>query len=300
MPIELLSRELGVRYVVEGTIHSSRCSRRCDLRIIDAEIDQVLLINRFASSRLDDESFRNLVVDGTVEHFSLVLAGALVEPLYPNEIDPECHIHYLEGVRYFTEGTAEALAKSRRALVRALKADSTFLPALAMQALVDLQRAVDDERYAIEALRSAQTTAEACRRNPSARVTAAFLDAAITVGFDPDEKEVARKLSEALLAMPPSVALRGRLYERRSLRRNREADRSSVPPPSPGLVAKSADAGLAGFDESPRCRPHDLFAHVMRAMAGVRCRQHLSPPYERSRSSRERESGSAAIGAGSP
>lgn len=266
--VEGLSEQFGVRYLIEGSIHDTPQCRRVDLRIVDAELDQVLLAHRFSSSRVDEASFRTLVVHGIVEHFDLIRAGALVEPLDPNEIDPECYIHYLEGVRYFAEGDSDGLCRAGLALDRATIADGGFLPARAMRALVSLQEAAIGQVVLSHALASARSVSDACRRAPSARVTAAFLDAAIAVAFDGDPAAAELQLSRAVLAMPASVALRGRLYERRSTRRDarRPDERRGT---AEGGRARDGESGFPALDDLLRRQPQNLFANVMRALAGL-------------------------------
>ncbi len=263
-----LSHELGVRYLVEGSVSESAGCRQLHVRIVDAEIDSVLLVSRFASSRADDASFRAMVVRGVVEHFSLVLAGALVEPLYPHQIDPEAYLHYLETVRLFTEGTGDATRRALRAIDRSLVVDAGFAPAHALRGLVHLQVAALNEEPCADgrvgdALETARAIADTFAGNRAAGVTGAFLDAALAIAFDADRERAESRLSKALMAMPESVASRGRLYDRRSTKR--DADGHSFV----GEGRRRVEASRDGRDDVPHRPSHNLFANVMRAMTGL-------------------------------
>lgn len=256
-----LARELGIRYLVEGSIAVAGGRLRIDVRVVDAEVDQILLTDRFASARLDAPAFMALVVQGVVEHFALVLSGALVEPLYPDEIDPESYLHYLAGVRGFTEGTAATLRDASLALERSLVLDDCFEPARALSGLVRLQSSALGEFASTDALATARAIADGCRGRQAARVTSAFLDAALAIGFDADRERAERALTRSLSAMPASVALRGRLFERRSSFRTRGGSGVDCTEPA-------AMQGVLALDALLR-EPRDLFANVMRAMAGL-------------------------------
>lgn len=267
--VDQLSAALGVRYLVEGRCDVSTKALRIDVRVVDAEVDQVFFTNRFASSRLDRVSFATLVSHAIVDHFSLVLSGALVEPLHPSEVDPECYVHYLEGVRYFADGSAEYLGRARLAMDRALIVESTFAPARAMRALIRLQCLAIGQIASRDAVDEARAVSATCRADGTARVTAAFLDAAIALEFDRQLGDGDLPLARALREMPASVVQRGRLFERRSCLRVS----------GPALSAddhRRSTAGNGGVDalgEQVRRQPKNLVANVMFAVADAHQRR---------------------------
>ncbi len=263
-----LWRELGVRYLIEGSVTIAGPTATIDVRGIDAELDQVLSIVRFRLPRDEFAGAQSLLARTIVDHFSLVVDGALIEPLCLHEAHPDCFTSYLEAVRHFADATSVGLHLARSALDRAIAGDTGFLAAHALRGLVMLQLAVIGEMAIDDALATARSVAAVwaprCARDASARLTMAFLDAAIVVESRTDRDRAGRRWANALSAMPPSVASRGRLFERRSHRRceaagvgPRERRRSG---------ASSIEHGIGALDAILSEQPGNLFASVMREM----------------------------------
>ncbi len=265
---DALGRGLAVRYLVEGSVSGTDAAPLVDVRIVDAQRDRVLLASRFAPAQTPSSAFMGLVARAIVEHFSLVVAGALVEPRCLEAVDPRCFLRYLEGVRRFDEAGDDALRAARDALDDALRIEPRFAAAHALLGLVALQLAATGTLSVRQALETAQSAALCSRRahdrDDSARLTAAFLDAAILLESCSEPERASRRWSDALLAMPASLASSGRLYERRSTIGPRVSNARS--PERRRMPGGTAAVTAAALDDVIRADPANVFATVLRAM----------------------------------
>ncbi len=270
-----IARRLGVRYLVEGSIAAASDRLRIDIRVVDAELDQVLFADRFACHAHEVEPFLLGVAESVTGHFALVVDGALVEPRIVGTLDVDAFNQYLDAVRSFSVGGEHALEQALLALKGSLSTDPYFAPALALRGIVLLQQS-EFLPYRVDSVDAARATLALLTSTGGAPVTTAFLDAALAIEDDIDWSRAECSLAKALRSLPASVALRGRLYDRRSTRRERPAD------PVVATEAPPAAAG-DGIDTSIRdvmaARQPDVFGNVMRLMAALHAQR-------RSRSSR--------------
>ena len=246
-----IASRLNVRYLIEGSIDYSDGLRHVDMRIIDAELDQLVLSDRFVSAPNGSSSFQEQVAEAVAVHFALIHEGALVEPICLVETQPAVLLDYLRAAHQFFVGRESAIEDTLGSLERALARDPGFMPALAMKGLALLYLASDsvDRDQFIERARTLSTI---CTASTAAHVTGAFLNAAIAFVCDADRPRAELHLANAMRWLPSSVPERGRLYERRS---------SFRPRPDAESTAKEIS--------SEACEHADLFTNLLALISHV-------------------------------
>ncbi len=156
-----IARELGVDYVVEGSVARLADRVRLTAQIIQADPETTLWSESF--ERPDDDV---LILQNS---FASAIAGAIHVELSPVEesrmaaarkVDPEVYQEYLQGRFFVDQGRPESIEKARLAFEKAIALDPTFAPAHAGLADVYGWQAY---LYAEPFIYAAKTEAEARR-----------------------------------------------------------------------------------------------------------------------------------------
>jgi TolB-like protein len=275
-----LSRKLGVRYLIEGSVLAAGERWRVDVRLVDAQADRVLFCDRFGCAGREVLLLQAQIAEVVAGHLSLVMAGDLTEPMWTQEIDPAAFLCYLDALRGFAEGSMQSLTTALTRLDEALVIAPTFMPATAMRGITLLQADNYHVRRDPEVVQTVRALGEVCLRQAPTLISTSLLDAGIASMYDFDWIRAESRLTKALKVMPSSVALRGRLANTLSIQR-RHDDAASVFEPAHHLDRsvdvtlndtrnklwrRDYDGAYAGFDDMLRENPQNVFAHVMRVM----------------------------------
>ena len=149
-------KELGVRYVLDGSVQRDQNQVRVNAQLIDAETGGHLWAERF------DKPLSNLF--GLQDDIVASLASQLGAELITNEArraeltpNPDSMDLYFQGMAWFNKGrSVENMAQARSFFERALALDSGNLDALLGTAAVDVQTAlgyfVDDRAERLESV----------------------------------------------------------------------------------------------------------------------------------------------------
>jgi serine/threonine-protein kinase len=125
-----IARELGVDFVVEGSIARLTDRLRLNAQIVRAEPEATLWSESFERREEDVLVLQNL--------FAQSVAGAIHVEVSPREaarladtrtVDPEVYQEYLQGRFFVDQGSPGSIEKARLAFEKAIRLDSSFAPA---------------------------------------------------------------------------------------------------------------------------------------------------------------------------
>ncbi len=127
-----VSRELGVRYVLEGSVRKAGNRVRITAQLIDATTGYHLWAERYDRELKDIFAVQDEVTQKIVQALAVTLTdreqGRLARPPIGN---PEAYDLVLRGTEYFRRTTKEANAEARNLFVKALDLDREYAAAYA-------------------------------------------------------------------------------------------------------------------------------------------------------------------------
>jgi adenylate cyclase len=130
--VQEVSKELGVRYVLEGSVRKAGDQVRITAQLIDATTDHHLWAERYDRPLQDIFALQDALVHKMVTALQLQLTvrerGYLLRKSTENV---EAYDVFLRGAAYFTRGTREANAQARQLYEQAVALDSTYADAYA-------------------------------------------------------------------------------------------------------------------------------------------------------------------------
>jgi len=281
-PAPAISRELGVRYLVEGALKRAVDRWEVDLRVVDAAEDRVILADRFACAGRDVLLMQADIAEALTSHLALHLAGDLHEPMWTHPTDPRAFVAFLDGVRKFGRGTDGAMASALRSFDEALDGDPTLVPARAYKGLALLQSDHQTAWLQADVQRTVRELSARCDAEGGRLVSSALLSGLIGRN-DCDWDRVDRRLTTTVASNPSAVAARLLLAGNLTLRRKFEGARDALAPVEGlerSLEADKAIAhallwsrdyagAIARFDVILRDEPDHMYASLMRFMAAI-------------------------------
>jgi TolB-like protein len=205
--VKQVGRELGVRYVLEGSVRKAAGRVRITDQLIDALTGAHLWADRFDGS-LDD-------VFDLQDKVAISVAGVIEPTLQAAEMrrsaarlttDLSAYDLYLRAFAVFFSATKERILEALRLLDQAIAIDPRYGPALSLAALCHLRFVVDGwaeapattRRKAIDLARQALQLGE---NDPGILANAAF-----ALGFFGEEIGAMMGLVDRALALNPSYA----------------------------------------------------------------------------------------------
>jgi adenylate cyclase len=130
--VQEVSKELGVRYVLEGSVRKVGDQVRITAQLIDATTDHHLWAERYDRPLTDIFALQDALVHKIVTTMKLQLSvrelGVLVRKTQENL---EAYDAFLRGVTYFYRSTREANAQARQMFEHAVALDPTYAEAYA-------------------------------------------------------------------------------------------------------------------------------------------------------------------------
>jgi adenylate cyclase len=137
--VKHIGRELGVRYVLEGSVRRSATQVRVDAQLIDAETDAHLWADRFDSDTADLLALQNQITGRNALNLELIIAEAARNTEHPDALD-----YVLRGrAVYLKPVTADTDAEAVGWYERALTVDPQYIEAQSSLAISLAGRAVD-------------------------------------------------------------------------------------------------------------------------------------------------------------
>jgi len=132
--VQEVSKELGVRYVLEGSVRKVGDQVRITAQLIDATTDQHLWAERYDRPLTDIFALQDALVHKIVTTLQLQLTVRERGYLVRKTENVEAYDVFLRGATYFTRGTREANAQARQLFEHAVALDPTYAEAYAFLA----------------------------------------------------------------------------------------------------------------------------------------------------------------------
>jgi adenylate cyclase len=125
--VQAIGKELGVRYVLEGSVQKAAGQVRIVVQLVDTTTDAHLWAERFDRPFKDIFALQDEIVQKIVTTLELQLSlqehGWIVRKHTDNL---EAYDHYLRGLEYFLRTTQEGNAQARQILEKAIALDSQY------------------------------------------------------------------------------------------------------------------------------------------------------------------------------
>ena len=137
-PIPEIARQLGVAYVVEGSVRKSGTQVRITAQLINAADGFHVWSDTFTRELRDIFAVQDEIAGLIAQNLQLKLRDA-AGPARP--VNPEAHGLVLEGRHFWTQRTETGFARAEKAFAKALEIDPGFAPAHAGLADVSAVRA---------------------------------------------------------------------------------------------------------------------------------------------------------------
>jgi TolB-like protein/Tfp pilus assembly protein PilF len=205
--VKQVGRELGVRYVLEGSVRKSGSKVRITGQLIDASTGTHLWANRFDGALEDVFELQDQVTERVISAIAPKLEQAEIERARRKPTGSlDAYDYYLRGLRALHQWTREANDEALSLFRTAFRLDPNFASAYGMAARCYSQRKVsswvEDRAFEIaEAERLARRAAELGRDDPVALATAG-----IALSYVVDDPEEGSDLIDRALALDPNFA----------------------------------------------------------------------------------------------
>ena len=206
--VKQVGRDLGVRYVLEGSVRKSADRVRVTGQLIDAATGAHLWADRFDGALKD--------IFDLQDDITLRVVGAIAPKLEQAEIDRamrkptgslDAHDHFLRGMWSFHKATKEDIAEALRQFLEAIDLDENFSSAYGMAAWCLGRRKINgwvgtgSPEFA-QAAEIAERGLE-CGQDDAV----ALAGCAIAVGYMADDLERAASLVDRARALNPNLAM---------------------------------------------------------------------------------------------
>jgi TolB-like protein len=138
--IKTVGRELGVRYVLDGTVRRFADRLRITSQLIDTTTGASLAANRFDGTLADVFELQDRVTEGVVGAVAPQLQQAEIVRAQRKTDDLDAYDYFLRGMAHYYQRTREATDEALRLWRHATELDPGFAMAYAMMAMCYFQR----------------------------------------------------------------------------------------------------------------------------------------------------------------
>jgi TolB-like protein len=143
--VQQIAEELGVRYVLEGSVRRAADQVRINAQLIDATTGGHIWAERYDGSMADVFSMQDQVAAKIVNALSIKLTPQEIKNLETTETsNTAAHDAYLQGISFYLRNTPADNAKAEKYLIRAVELDPEFKRAYAALAKVYFKTIDDD------------------------------------------------------------------------------------------------------------------------------------------------------------
>jgi adenylate cyclase len=205
--VRQVGRDLGVRYVLEGSVRKAANRVRITSQLIDATTGRHLWADRFDGEMADIFDLQDQVTTRVIGQIAPKVEQAEIERAKrkPTE-NLVAYDYYLRGMASFYRMTREDSDDSLKFYYRALELDPDFIAALSWASIAYTKRTqsnwmVDDKREIAEALRLARRAAELGQHHALALSTGGF-----TLAFLAGELDTGIALIDRALGLNPNLS----------------------------------------------------------------------------------------------
>jgi TolB-like protein/class 3 adenylate cyclase/tetratricopeptide (TPR) repeat protein len=205
--VRQVGRELGVRYVLEGSVRKAGTRVRITGELIDASTGAQLWSDRFEGGLEDIFDLQDMVTASVVGALAPKLESAEIERAMRKPTESlSAYDYYLRGMGIYHQWKREASIEALSLFKRAIDLDPKFASAHAMAARCYVQRkaggwVTDRDQEIVETARLARRAAELGKEDSVALGTAGFALAWVV-----NEVEEGATLVERALALNPNFA----------------------------------------------------------------------------------------------
>ena len=205
--VKRVGRDLGVRYVLEGSIRKAGGRLRITGQLIDATTGTHLWADRYDGSLEDIFDLQDQVTSSVVGAIAPKLESAEIERAKHKPTSSlDAYDYYLRGMAAFHQWAAEGTAEALNHFYRAIEIDPEYAIAHAMAARCINQRLVV-QPFTIGAKECAEAERLARRAADLGRNDAlALCMAGVTLGFAVKDVRGGAALTERALALNPNLA----------------------------------------------------------------------------------------------
>ncbi len=207
LDLRRIGQELGVRYILEGSVRKSAEKVRIAVRLIEAETRGHLWADRFDGSlgnifELQDEIA--IRVAGIIEPTLQVAEARRSSEL--KQANATAYDLYLRSLPCFYTLTNDGIARARELLEQAINRDAQYAPALSLLAVCHLRAYIDGwstnpEEDRTRAIHSARRAAELGRNDPIV-----LSNVALVLGWIGDDLAGPLAMVERALSLNPGYA----------------------------------------------------------------------------------------------
>jgi TolB-like protein/tetratricopeptide (TPR) repeat protein len=205
--VRQVGRELGVRYVLEGSVRKAGTRVRITGELIDASTGAQLWSDRFEGGLEDIFHLQDMVTASVVGALAPKLESAEIERAMRKPTESlSAYDYYLRGMGIYHQWNREAGIEALSLFKRAIELDPKFASAYAMAARCYVQRkaggwVTDRDQEIVEAARLARRAAELGKEDSVALGTAGFALAWVVSAV-----EEGATLVDRALALNPNFA----------------------------------------------------------------------------------------------
>jgi adenylate cyclase len=141
--VKQVGRELGVRYILEGSVRSAGNRVRISGQLIDTSTGMYLWANRFDGGRKDIFELQDRVTASVVGAIAPKLEQAEIERAQAKPTENlDAYDHFLRGIASFHQWKRKSNRDALSSFLRAIELDPTFATAYAMAARCYAQRKI--------------------------------------------------------------------------------------------------------------------------------------------------------------
>ena len=134
--VQELGRELGVKYILEGSARKAADRVRINVQLIDASTGDQVWSQRYDRQLHDIFALQDDIVRSLVSTLGLQLTVLQRGWFFPQRTkNLEAYDFFLRGIEYFLNPTAESLGKGRKTFQKALELDPSYANAYGALAL---------------------------------------------------------------------------------------------------------------------------------------------------------------------
>ncbi len=208
MDVKQIGRELGVRYVLEGSVRKAADLVRISSQLVDASTGANLWADRFDGKMSNIFDLQDQIAASVVGMISPRLEQAEIERAKRKPIASlDAYDYYLRGMSALHKFKREANADALSNLYRAIELDPEFAPAYGQAARCYAQRrgsgwVTDRKRDVAEATKMARRAIDLGKNDAVALCTAGFALADVA-----DEVEDGDSYIDRALALNPNLAI---------------------------------------------------------------------------------------------
>jgi TolB-like protein/class 3 adenylate cyclase/Tfp pilus assembly protein PilF len=205
--VKQVGRELGVRYLLEGSVRKAGNRVRINGELIDASTGAHLWADRFDGSIEDVFDLQDQVTVSVVGAISPRLEQAEIDRARNKPTESlDAYDYFLRGMASYNQWTREANAEALSSFSRAIELDRNFAPALALAARCYTQRKAngwmtDAVQESVEAVRLARRAVELGKTDPIALCFSGW-----TIAHVGNEYDTGAALIDKALALNPNLS----------------------------------------------------------------------------------------------